>query len=218
MLGLRSSRLLFNWHRLAKLLLQSSQLATDRSTKETVITHLDKGMRQDMLEETLKKALNRKGTFFELSCVGNAVLKGNLGTFHGTAVVECKQAAIADGNAMDIRSEIFERGLSIAHGLAMHDPLLRPDLGGDLLKEFGFLQCASESGAKQPGECPHRQEESLACRQPGLPIRMQPTSGSEIMYMRMKDQVAGPGMQDTHQPDLPTDMVRVKCKLLCSFG
>jgi hypothetical protein len=39
----------------AKLVLQGGQLATDRSAKETVITHLHKSVRQDMLEDVFYK-------------------------------------------------------------------------------------------------------------------------------------------------------------------
>ena len=147
---MRRGRLLFNWIKywITKADLQGRQLAADRSAKETVIAHLHKSMRENMLKETLEKLLNRKRTLFELPGIGSAILKGDLRAFHGTTVLKSKQAAIADGNPMDIRSQIFERGLPIANGLAMNDPLLRPDLGGNMLKEFGLLQTALEGSPK----------------------------------------------------------------------
>ncbi len=36
--------------------------------------------------------------------------------------------------------------------------------------------------------------------------------------MRMKDQVAGPGVQDTDQTDLPADITRIKRELLCGIS
>ena len=101
-----------------------------------------------MLKETLEKLLNRKRTLFELTGIGSAVLKGDLRTFHGTTVVKSKQTAIADGDAMDIRRKLLEGSLTISNRLAIHDPLLRPDLGGNKLKEFQFLQTASEGSSK----------------------------------------------------------------------
>jgi len=101
-----------------------------------------------MLKEALEKLFDRKCTLFELPGIGSTILKGDLGPFHAAAILKRKQTAVADSNPMDIRSQIFERGLPIANGLAMNDPLLRPDLGGNLLKEFGFLQTASESSPK----------------------------------------------------------------------
>ena len=44
------------------------------------------------------------------------------------------QAAIADGNAVDIRSKILESRLSVSDGQAMNHPILRPDFVGDLRK------------------------------------------------------------------------------------
>jgi hypothetical protein len=49
----------------AKAMLQSSQLAADGSAKETVIADLDKSMRENMLQETLKKLFDGEGRLFE---------------------------------------------------------------------------------------------------------------------------------------------------------
>jgi hypothetical protein len=137
--------------RLAKQHLQGFQLAAGRSAKEAVIADLDKSKRENMLEETLKELLERKGALFELAGVRSAILKGDLGSFQAAAILESQQTAIADGDAMDIRSQIFESGLPIANGFAMNNPLLRPDLGRDFLKEFQFLQTTSEGSPKQLG-------------------------------------------------------------------
>lgn len=141
---------MFSWIMLlrAKAELQGSQLVSNGSAKEAVVADLDKGMREDMLEETLEKLLDRKRTLFELTAIGSTILKGDLGTFHTAAMIKRKQAAVADGHAMNIRSQILECDLPIANGLAMHDPLLHPDLGRDLLKEFHFLQSTSEGSPK----------------------------------------------------------------------
>jgi hypothetical protein len=204
--------------RLAKQLLQGSQLAADRSAKEAVIADLDKSMRENMLKETLKELLERKRALFELTGVRSAILKGDQGSFQAAAILESQQTAIADGNAMDIGSQVLERSLTIANRFAMNDPLLRPNFGRELVKEFQFLQTAAEGSSKQFGQGAHRQEEALACRQPGLAIRVQATAWGEIMHMRMKDQIAGPGVQDTHQTDLSADITRVKSELLGSLG
>lgn len=132
----------------AKADLQGSQLATDRSAKETVIADFDKSMRENMLKETLKKLLNSKGALFELTGIGNTILKGNLRGFHGAAVIKRKQASITDGNAMDVGSQILESSLPIANGLAMNDPFFCPDPGRNLVKEFQFFQPASEGSPK----------------------------------------------------------------------
>ena len=101
-----------------------------------------------MLEEALQKLLDRQGTCFELPGLGSAVLKGDLRTFHRTTIFKGKQAPIADGDPMDIGSQILESGLTIADWFAMHDPCLGPDLGRDLLQEFHFLQSTLEGRPK----------------------------------------------------------------------
>ena len=128
--------------------LQGSQLASHGSTKETVIANLHKSMREDMLQETLKKLLDRKAALFEMPGIRSAILKGDLRTFHAAAIVKRKQAAVADGHAMDVGSQILECSLPIANRLAMHNPRLRPDLGRDFLKEFQFLQATAEGSPK----------------------------------------------------------------------
>jgi hypothetical protein len=132
----------------AKAALQVSQFSSNGSAKETVIAHLHKSMGENMLKETLKELLNRKRTLFELPGIRSAILKGDLGGFHSAAVVKSQQTTIADGHPMDIGSQILECGLSIAHWLAMYNPLLLPDLGRNLVKEFQFLQTASEGRSK----------------------------------------------------------------------
>ena len=134
--------------RLGKQLLQGFQLAADRSAKEAVIADLDKGLRENMLKETLKELLNRKRALFELTGIRSAILKGDLRAFHGTAVVKSQQTAIADGHTMDIRGQILEGSLTIANRFAVNNPLLRPDLGRDFVKEFGFLETAPEGSPK----------------------------------------------------------------------
>ena len=149
-IGLRRGSLLFSrvMHLTAKALLQGSQLAPNGCAKETVIANLHKRMREDMLKETLKKLLDRKSARFKMPAIGSTVLKDDLRTFHAAAVVKRKQATIADGNPMDIGSQILECGLTITNWLTIHDPLLRPDLGRDLLKKFGSLQSASKGSPK----------------------------------------------------------------------
>ena len=63
---------------------------------------------------------------FELSGIGSAILESDLGVLQ-TALGERKQAAIVDGDAMDVGSEVFESSLSIAYRLAMHDPVFAPN-------------------------------------------------------------------------------------------
>ena len=44
---------------------------------------------------------------------------------------ERQEAAVADGNTMDVGSEVFERSLPIAYRFAVHYPGFSPDGRGD---------------------------------------------------------------------------------------
>jgi len=89
-LCLRGSRWLLiqirEWR--AEQLLQERQPGADRSAEEAVVADLDKGMREDMLQKTLKELLDGKRTGFELTGIRGAKLEGHERTFDGAAVVK----------------------------------------------------------------------------------------------------------------------------------
>ncbi len=61
-----------------------------------------------------------------LTRVGLSVAKSYL------VVLQLDQAAVADGNPENIGCQVFQGCAAIAHRFAVHDPLLLPDLGGNL--------------------------------------------------------------------------------------
>ena len=133
---------------LAQRLLQSHQAGTNSCAKETKVAHFHKPMRKHMLKETLDETLHRKRAELELTRVGSAILKSDLGRFHVTAMVNGDQAAVANGNPVNVRGQILECCLPISNWFAMHHPILHPDFGSDLCKKSCFLQPAPKSGAK----------------------------------------------------------------------
>lgn len=80
-----------------------------------------------MLQETLNEFLRRECTQFELPGVGGAILKSNAGSFHVAGIHQFDEATVAKGDAVYIRRQILERGLSVTNRLAVHDPLTLPD-------------------------------------------------------------------------------------------
>ena len=93
----------------------------------------------------------RKCTQFEFSRAGRAILEGDLGRFHFGSVHHFDQTAIADGNALDIRSQILERGLAVPDRFAVYDPIAAPDISRYLRENGSFAQEMLEPGAKQSG-------------------------------------------------------------------
>ena len=67
-----------------------------------------------MLEETVDEFLSRERTLFELTVVGSAVGEGDLGRGHVAGVHESDQAAITEGDAVNVGSQVLECRLSIA--------------------------------------------------------------------------------------------------------
>jgi hypothetical protein len=151
-----------------------------------------------MLEESVNEFFCRERTQFELSGVGRAVLKGDLGRFHSASVHQFDQPAIAEGNPVDIGSQILECRLPVAHRLAVHDPSAVPDFRRYLGEEGCFAQEMLEVGAEQSGQCLHGEEEVIVRREPSLSISAQPATRNQIVDMWMVSQIARPGLEQSH--------------------
>src|SRR6266508_3097671 len=167
-----------------------------------------------MLEEALHEFLRREGALFKLSGVRSAVLEGDLGRLQAPGVEQADQTAIAKSHAVNIRCQIAESRLSIADRLAVYNPLLLPDFWCNLWEERCFLQQALEGGTKSSGERLHRQEEIMVSWEPSLLLGTPATTGHEVVHVRMVVQLAGPGMQDTHHPNLATHKARIAGEVL----
>ena len=141
--------------------------------------------------------------------IGRAVAKSDL------IVFELDQAAVADGDPEDIRSEIFDGSAAIADRFAVNDPILFPDTGRDIVGEASLLQGVVEFGPEYPGEGFDREQEVMVGRQPGAMIGGHPTGRDEIVNVRMIGQVASPGVQDADQAELSADKTGIMSQKLC---
>ena len=94
----------------------------------------------------MDELIGGEGAEGDLSGSGRAVAKGDL------VVFEFDQAAVADSDPEDIRSEILESSAAVADRFAMDDPVLFPDAGRDIVGEARFLQGVVEFGPEDPGE------------------------------------------------------------------
>jgi hypothetical protein len=119
--GLLAERLLL------KLLPQRKQAGTQRGAKETEVTDLYKSTGEHMLQETVNELFSRERAVFEFAGLGSPILESDQGRFHVSGVHHLDEAAIANGHAVDIRSQILESGLSVANRFAMHYPIFVPD-------------------------------------------------------------------------------------------
>ena len=112
---------------LLKLLAEGKQAWSQGSAKETKVTDLHKSAGKHMLQETVNELFSRERAVFELAGLGSSILESDQGRFHAARVHHFGETAIANGHAVDIRSQIFESGLSVANRLAVHHPIFVPD-------------------------------------------------------------------------------------------
>jgi len=145
-------------------LLQSGQAGAAGSAEETEVAHFHEAARQDVLEEALDEMLHGEGASFELAGICGAILEGELGSLQAAALIYGEQAPVAESNAVDVGSQVFENSLSIADWFAVDNPFSLPDFSRNLCVESRFAQGVLEGSAEQFGECLDWQEKVFAGR------------------------------------------------------
>jgi hypothetical protein len=94
---------------------------------------------RDMLKEPAQKLLGREGEKFCVAGFRLAVVEGD------PSVFIAHDSLAAQRGAIDISGQILQDGPSRAGGLDVDDPLLPPDLWGDLFEKIlmvGFQELA----------------------------------------------------------------------------
>ena len=84
------------------------------------------------------------------------------------AVLTSQDAAVGEGDAEDVASQILQGTSAIADGLAVHDPRLLPDFGGDEIEQTGLVDGSAELGAEDHRQGLNGQEEVLGSREPAV--------------------------------------------------
>jgi hypothetical protein len=128
-----------------------------------------------VLQEAVDELFGGEGAELGLSGIGGAITESDL------IVLQIDQAAVADGDAEDVRGQVLHCGAAIADWFAVDNPLLFPNVRGDGVSEGGLVEGVEELGSEDLGEGFHGQQEILLCRQPGLAIGSQPTGRDEIV-------------------------------------
>lgn len=121
---------------------QSRQLWPTTRGQKAIVPHLDKPPRQYMLQKAADELYCRKRHRPILACIGLAVGKSDPSPF------AFENPAITDGDAKNVRCQIAQRRLSLAHRLAMDNPILPPHSGWNLVEERGVAQSVAHFGAK----------------------------------------------------------------------
>jgi len=110
--------------------------------EQAVVTDLDEATGKDVLEKATNELLGGDGATPGLVSGGVFERESDL------AIIELAEAVVADGDAKDVRGEIFEGMFTRADGFGMDDPVFAPDAGWYLSKEFGLLEGITELGAE----------------------------------------------------------------------
>ena len=103
-------------------------------------------IRQDVLKKTTDELFGWDGREFDLIGGRLLVRESDLSIF------ELEDALVADGNAKEVRGQIFESGFSRAHRLTMNHPIFVPSRLIDEGKQVGLLELIPEFGAEENRE------------------------------------------------------------------
>jgi hypothetical protein len=81
-------------------------------------------------------------------------------------IVVADDTVVGDGNAEYVTGQIPEGSLAVTDGLAVHDPVSRPDGRIDIVKKSCSVERIAELGLEDTRKRPGMNEEILAGRQP----------------------------------------------------
>src|SRR5215475_2415421 len=169
-----------------------------RGSEQAVVTDFDEAFGQDVLKEAADKLLGGNGR--ESGPISGRILVGK----SDLAILEGEDAAIADGDAKDVRSEVFEGGGACAYRLRVNDPIFAPDLLIKEMEEIALFEQVPELGAEEDRERLDVNEEIPSGSSPAA-IGGQAASGDDVVKVRMVKEVASPGMEDADSADLGAD-------------
>jgi len=133
--------------------------------------------------------------------------------------MELLQAAIGNGGAKNVASQIVQSLGTPTGVLTMNDPLVWPEIVGQLSKESLFLECGLDLGSKDLAQCETGNQESRIGRgDPLLSLGMEPPGGDQQMNVRMIKQSPSPGVKDSQDAQLASHVAGIPGELLQSLG
>jgi len=122
------------------------QMAVAR-IEQAVVADFDEAVGQDVLEEAVDELLGGEGGSLDLFGGGFLVLKSNV-----TVLVKLAEAAIAEGDAEDVGSEVLESRGAVADCLTVNHPILFPDALVHEREQTALFQFVTQLGAEDDSE------------------------------------------------------------------
>ena len=175
--------------------------------QQAVSPHLLEATRQHVLEEAVDKLLSAYGGDFRGAGLGVTIAERDI------ALVKSEDISVADRDTKDIRGQVLDGCLATANGDDVHNPVLLPEVRGDLIEEAGFFQQIAEFATKDPSQWLFRQEVVVSCCAPGA-VRCQPTAGYQVVHVGVISQIASPGLQNADHAEGASDVFRIGGQLL----
>jgi len=194
---------------LAEVLSHGYQASSPCGAEEPIVTNLDEAFRQDVLQKAVNELFCRQGTTFFCAGLSGAVAKRD------AVIFQLEEAVVANGNSENVRGQILQGMQASADRFTMHNPLLLPNICRNACITSGVTQRLLQFATENPGERSHRQQEIVPCPNPAFFSALPTTARDEIVDVRMVGQVASPGVQHTHHPNLAAKPTWLSCQLLC---
>jgi len=171
--------------------LEQAQRLALGTVMQTIVAHLAEAAGEHVLEKTADELqrFQTGGTGFPGFAVAIAE--------DDDLVIVALDGRVGKGDAVDVASQVGERVVAGADGLGVYDPGRLPDRPRDGGKDRGvvFTQGVAKTGAENPGEGAHGDEELRVGLVPS-PVRAKAAAGGEDVNVGVVLQLARPGVQD----------------------
>ncbi len=161
-----------------------------------------------MLQEAVDEVQRPQRTALLCAGLGVAITKGH------AVIFQLEQAVVAQSNPENVGRQVPQGIETRPHFFTMDHPFLLPNPGRDAGITICLTQCLLQPGAKYSRERSHREKEVVAGGHPAMLCLVPPACRNEIVNVRMVRQVASPGMQHPHHPDLAANPAWLLCQLL----
>lgn len=132
------------------------------------------------------------------------------------AIGEQREVAVAGGGLEDVAAQVTESVFAGTGGLAVDDPALLPEAGGQGLEEVGGVafQGLTKEGAVMISQGMDVDEELGAAGNPLALIEAQAAGGDQVVHVGMVDEGAAPGVEDAEHAQGGTQALGVAGQIL----
>jgi hypothetical protein len=168
------------------------------------VSDLLKAFGQHMLQEAVQEG-HRVQRHGRPGLLSRLVAEGHL------AVFQAHETPVGQGDACDVRRQVFQGGFAVAHRLAVDDPIFRPGLRRNLREHRGIggPQGISEFRSEDLTQGRGRHQEFRMRGPPRPGLRIDAARRHEIVDMDMVAHAPIPGVEGAEQTNPAPQPVRI---------